>query len=160
TVWSSTQATFSVRDEVAEGLGIPKSRVTVITEYMGGGFGSKFGAGSFSLIAARLAKQAKAPVKLMLTRKEQRLGTGNRTNSVMRLKIGGKKSGSLDAVHLVSYGTPGVGTGAGVSGPVRNTYEISNVRAEETDVHTNTGPAAPFRAPGHPQGAFAYEQAI
>ena len=160
TVWASTQGTFSVRDGIAEGLGIPKSRVTVITEHMGGGFGSKFGPGSFALIAARLARQAQAPVKLMLTRKEEHLGTGNRPSAVMRLKLGGTKQGSLDAVHLVSYGTPGIGTGAGASGPIRNTYAVANFRVEETDVHTNTGPAAPFRAPGHPQGAFAYEQSI
>jgi xanthine dehydrogenase YagR molybdenum-binding subunit len=78
----------------------------------------------------------------------------------MNLKLGGGKGGTLDAVSLVSYGTPGIASGAGVAGPIQATYKVANVRTEETDVLTNTGPAAAMRAPGHPQGAFAYEQAI
>ncbi|MFN7971789.1 MAG: xanthine dehydrogenase family protein molybdopterin-binding subunit [Acidobacteriota bacterium] len=160
TVWASTQATFAVRDELADALQLPKSHVKVITEYMGGGFGSKFGAGSFSVIAARLAKKAGAPVKLMLKRKEEHLATGNRPNAVMRLRAGAGDDGKLTAFHLVSYGTAGVGTGAGVSGAIRNTYDVPAYRTEESDVLTNTGPGQPMRAPGHPQGAFALEQTV
>lgn len=160
TIWASTQGTFAVRDGMAEGLEIPKSRVRVITDYMGGGFGSKYSAGPFALIAARLAKQAKAPVKMMLTRKDEHLVTGNRPDAVMSLKVGATRAGSLEAVALTSYGTPGVGSGAGVSGPMRATYRVRHLRTEESDILTNTGPAAPFRAPGHPQGSFAFEQAI
>src|SRR5207244_8144087 len=69
TVWASTQGTFSVRDELSEVFTIPKSNVRVITEYMGGGFGSKFGADVYGILAAKLAKKADAPVKMMLTRK-------------------------------------------------------------------------------------------
>ena len=46
TVWASTQGTASVRDELADYFKIPKSQVRVITEYVGGGFGAKFGAGN------------------------------------------------------------------------------------------------------------------
>src|SRR5439155_15011848 len=45
TVWASTQGTGSVRNEFHEVLGIPTSKIRVITEFMGGGFGAKFGAG-------------------------------------------------------------------------------------------------------------------
>src|SRR6185295_2103986 len=46
TCWASTQGTASVRDELAEVLNVPKPKVRVITDYMGGGFGAKFGAGN------------------------------------------------------------------------------------------------------------------
>ena len=43
TAWVSTQAVHGTREGFAEALGIPQANVRVITEYMGGGFGSKFG---------------------------------------------------------------------------------------------------------------------
>ena len=60
----------------------------------------------------------------------------------------------------MSYGTAGVGTGAGTAGPATNLYKCPNLLTEEYDVFTNAGPGAAFRAPGHPQGCFALEQAI
>jgi len=160
TVYASTQGTPTVRDELAEVFSIPKSRVRVITEYMGGGFGAKFGAGNFGVVATALSKQIGAPVKMMLTRKQEQLSSGNRPDARMHLKIGAKNDGTLTAMQLVSYGTAGVGTGAGSAGPTQNMYKCANVHTEEYDVFTNAGPAAAMRAPGHPQGCFALEQAI
>ena len=68
TVWCSTQGVFTVRDDLAVLFHLPPDKVRVITEYLGGGFGSKFGAGAEVVIAARLARLAGAPVKLMLPR--------------------------------------------------------------------------------------------
>ena len=76
------------------------------------------------------------------------------------LRIGAKKDGTLTAVHLVSYGTAGCGTGAGCAGPAANLYKYASLHTEENDVFTNAGPGAAMRAPGHPQGAFALEQTI
>jgi xanthine dehydrogenase YagR molybdenum-binding subunit len=160
TVYASTQGTSTVRDELAEVFAIPKSRIRVITEFMGGGFGAKFGAGNFGVVATALSKQTGAPVKLMLDRKEEHLSVGNRPDSRMHLKVGAKRDGSLTALHMVSYGTAGVGTGAGTAGPTQNMYKCDNVLTEEYDVFTNAGPGAAMRAPGHPQGCFALEQAI
>jgi len=160
TVYASTQGTGSVRDELAEIFGLPKSKIRVITEFMGGGFGAKFGVGNFGVLATHLSKKAGAPVRLMLDRKEEHLAVGNRPSSVQRLRIGAKKDGTLTAIHLQSYGTAGVGTGAGAGGPVKNMYPCPNVVTEESDVFINAGPAAAFRAPGHPQGCFALEQTI
>jgi xanthine dehydrogenase YagR molybdenum-binding subunit len=160
TVYASTQGTSTVREELAEIFEIPKSRIRVITEFMGGGFGAKFGAGNFGVIATALSKKAGAPVKLMLTRKEEHLSVGNRPDARIHLKVGAKKDGTLTAMHLGSYGTAGVGTGAGTAGPTQNMYKCENVLTEENDVFVNAGPAAAMRAPGHPQGCFALEQAI
>jgi xanthine dehydrogenase YagR molybdenum-binding subunit len=160
TVWASTQGTASVREELAAFFNISMSKVRVITEYMGGGFGAKFGAGNFGVAAAALSKMTGAPVRLMLDRKEEHLSVGNRPSSDQILRIGAKNDGSITAVHLVSYGTAGCGTGAGCSGPAANLYKSASLHTEENDVFTNAGPAAAMRAPGHPQGAFALEQTI
>jgi xanthine dehydrogenase YagR molybdenum-binding subunit len=159
TVYASTQGTSSVREEFADVFKLPKSKVRVITEYMGGGFGAKFGAGNEGVIAATLSQKANAPVKLMLDRRQEHI-VSNRPDSHQSLKIGAKRDGTLTAIHLTSYGTAGVGTGAGTAGPATNLYKCPNLLTEEYDVFVNAGPGAAFRAPGHPQGCFAFEQAI
>lgn len=160
TVYASTQGTASVRDEIAAVFGLPASKVRVITEFMGGGFGAKFGAGNVGVLATHLSKKAAAPVRLMMSRKDEHLSTGNRPSSSQKIKVGARKDGTLTAIHLVNFGTAGTGTGAGAGGPASNMYTCPNVMVEEADVFINAGPAAAFRAPGHPQGCFALEQAI
>lgn len=160
TVWASTQGTASVREELAAFFRVPLSQVRVITEYMGGGFGAKFGAGNPGVVAAALSQKTGAPVRLMLDRQEEHLSVGNRPSSDQVLRIGAKKDGTLTAVHLVSYGTAGCGTGAGCSGPAANLYKYAALHTEENDVFINAGPASAMRAPGHPQGAFALEQTM
>lgn len=160
TVWASTQGIFSVRDELADIFQIPRSNVRVITEHMGGGFGAKFGAGVYGMLAAKLARKAAAPVKLMLTRKDEQIASGNRPNSIQKIKLGANKDGLLTAMHLISHGTGGIAGGAGTAGPLQNLYDCPNKRTEESDVFINAGPSAAMRAPGHPQGAFALESCM
>jgi xanthine dehydrogenase YagR molybdenum-binding subunit len=160
TVWASTQGTASVREELAAFFNIPMSQVRVITEFMGGGFGAKFGAGNPGVAAAALSKKTGAPVRLMLDREEEHLSVGNRPSSDQLLRIGAKNGGEITAIHLVSYGTAGCGTGAGCGGPATNLYKYASLHTEENDVFINAGPAAAMRAPGHPQGAFALEQTM
>jgi xanthine dehydrogenase YagR molybdenum-binding subunit len=160
TVHASTQSTSSVRDELAAIFKLPKSKVRVLTEYMGGGFGAKFGAGNVGVVAVHLSKKAGAPVKLFSDRKEEHWTGGNRPDSQQRVKIGATKDGKLQAIEFTSYGTAGVGTGAGTAGPAQNMYKCANLNTEEFDVFTNASPGTAFRAPGHPPGCFALEQAM
>ncbi|MEM9456281.1 MAG: xanthine dehydrogenase family protein molybdopterin-binding subunit [Myxococcota bacterium] len=164
TVWCSTQSIFSVRDEMAEVFGLEPRNVHVITEYLGGGFGAKFGASApgsrLGFIAGQLAREAKAPVKLMCDRHEEHVCTGNRPDSHQTVTLGGRR-GRLHAIEVKSYGTAGIGTGAGVGRNAIGIYtRCPNVRVRAHDVFTNGGPGTAMRAPGHPQGAFALELAI
>ncbi len=160
TVWASTQGTGSVREELAGFFKIPLTQVRVITEFMGGGFGAKFGAGNPGVVAAALSKKTGAPVRLMLDREEEHLSVGNRPSSDQTLRIGAKQDGTITAIHLIAYGTAGCGTGAGCSGPASNLYKSASLHTEESNVFINAGPASAMRAPGHPQGAFALEQTM
>ncbi len=108
TIYASTQGTASVREEFADVFKLPKSKVRVITEFMGGGFGAKFGAGNEGVVAANLSRKANAPVKLMLDRRQEHI-VCNRPDSHQQLKIGAKKDGTLTAIKLTSYGTAGTG---------------------------------------------------
>ena len=163
TIWESTQGVYAVQAKVAQVLGLPLSKVRVIGHYMGGGFGSKLQAGKYTIIAAVLARMTARPVKLILTREETFLATGNRPPSNMKLKAGVKKDGSLTALDFSCIGTGGAYPADGTSlvdWLVRDLYRCPNVRTTCTDVYINAGPARPMRAPGHPQGAWALEQML
>ena len=156
TAWVSTQGINATRDGYARGLNIPPANVRVITQHMGGGFGSKLGAQDpQAIICARLAKEAKAPVKLMLDRKEEHLATGNRPSATARVKAGVAADGTLTAFDAETWGTGGAGAAAGF--PLPYIYQFPNRRRVHKDVFINTGQQRPMRAPGHPQGSFVTE---
>jgi xanthine dehydrogenase YagR molybdenum-binding subunit len=164
TAWSSTQGISSVREGLAGNLKIPQSKVRVISEYMGGGFGSKFGPGAEGGLAARLSQEAKAPVKLMLTRFDEALAVGNRPSSFQKIRLGAKADGTLHAFELESYGTAGIGSGGvseggggGADFPAPYIYTVPNIRVKQAGVNINAGSARAFRAPGHPTASFGME---
>jgi xanthine dehydrogenase YagR molybdenum-binding subunit len=167
TAWSSTQGISSVRDGLAGSLKVPQSQVRVISDFMGGGFGAKFGPGVEGALAARLSKEAKAPVKIMLSRFEQALAVGNRPSSFQKIKLGAKADGTLHAFDFESYGTAGIGSGAATEGggggaefPAPYIYTIPNIRVRQSGVNVNAGSARAFRAPGHPQASFGMESVL
>ncbi|HEY0781257.1 MAG TPA: molybdopterin cofactor-binding domain-containing protein, partial [Thermoanaerobaculia bacterium] len=71
TAWCSTQAVSGLVQQLAEGVGVPASNVRILTDYMGGGYGSKFSIDRWGVECAKLAKEAGAPVKLMLERRPE-----------------------------------------------------------------------------------------
>ncbi len=161
TLWQSTQGVYRVQSQAADILGMPLSKVRVIGRYMGGGFGSKLQAEKETIIAALLAKKTGRPVKLFLSREETFIAAGNRPPANMRLKAGVKKDGTLTALDFTCVATSGAypagGTG-GIDWQIKDLYQCPNVRTELSDLYTNACPSRPFRAPGHPQGAWALEQ--
>jgi xanthine dehydrogenase YagR molybdenum-binding subunit len=109
TAWVSTQGVHQCAQGFAQSLQIPQTNVRVITQYMGGGFGSKFAPDMQGLLCAKLARAAKAPVKLMLDRKEEHLDTGNRPSAFAKIRAGVDSSGRLTAFDAQSWGTGGAG---------------------------------------------------
>jgi len=160
TLYASTQYTLSVRDDAASVFGLPKDKIRVISEYTGGGFGAKFGIGNYGALAIHLSRKARAPVRLVLDRREEHVSVGNRPSSIQRVKLGAKRDGSVTALHVESYGTGGAAAGAGVGFCHSAMYPIPNVTTEHYDVFTDAGPCAAFRAPGQVQGIFALEQVL
>lgn len=163
TIWESTQGVYAVQSAVAKVLGMPLSRLRVVGHYMGGGFGGKLQAGKYTVIAALLAKVTGRPVKLSLTREETLLAVGNRPPCNMTLKAGVKQDGRLVALDYTCLATGGAYAAGGtllVDWLVRDLYTCPNVQCRTTDVYIHAGPARPFRAPGHPQCAWALEQML
>jgi CO/xanthine dehydrogenase Mo-binding subunit len=161
TLWPSTQGVYRIQSQLSTLLGLPLSKVRVIGKYMGGGFGSKLAADKEHIIAALLAKKTGRPVKLFMTREETYIAAGNRPPANMRLKAGVKKDGTLTALDFACVATSGAypaGGPGGIDWQIKDLYLCPNVRSELSDVYINACPARAFRAPGHPQGAWALEQ--
>jgi xanthine dehydrogenase YagR molybdenum-binding subunit len=155
TVYASTQGTFTIPGDSAKELGLKESDVTAIVEHMGGGFGSKFGIGIEGALACRLAKQAKAPVKLMLTRQDEFLLAGNRSGSWQKFKAGANKDGTLVALQALQYQLGGLGDGSQAGQPY--IYRVANSYRERFAIHTHEDASRAMRAPGHPQASYAIE---
>ncbi len=163
TVWESTQGVYGVQGQVARALNLPLANVRVIGHYMGGGFGAKLSSGKYSVMAALLAKKTGRPVRLFLPREHVALTMGNRPGNTIWVKAGAKKDGTLVALESRTTGTGGAYSGNGTGGVdyvIRELYLCPNVRCQNQSAFINAGPERPFRAPGHPQGAWALEQTM
>jgi len=160
-VHTSTQYIWGVRAELAEKLGLPPDRVRVICEYMGGGFGSKNGAGAHTYVAAELARRTGRPVRCELTRREELLATGNRNATIQRVRAAARADGTLVALEGEFVNTVGWdGWLAPTAGPMQMLYACENVRTVEHGAKTNTAPMAAFRAPGFAEGTFGLESLL
>lgn len=155
TVYASTQGTFTIPGEAAEDLGLKQQAVTSIAEYMGGGFGSKFGIDIPGAIACALSKKAKAPVKMMLTRTHEFLTAGNRSGAWQKVKAGATKDGTLVALSAQQYMLGGTAGGSQAGLPY--IYEAKNGHHEIATLHTHQDGSRAFRGPGHPQASFPME---
>jgi xanthine dehydrogenase YagR molybdenum-binding subunit len=159
-VYDSTQNIHSVRDGLARALKVPAANVTVIKNYMGGGFGSKLGVNDYTIAAATLARQTGRPVKVLLSRRDNAVCVGYRPSSAQTYKIGAKKDGTLTALQLTNVASGGIVAGDDVAEPLADIYKCPNCKAFEETVYTNTGGSRAMRAPGHTQGAFGLEGAM
>lgn len=153
-IWPSTQAVSSYADvSITDASGLPRNKVHVDCQYMGGGFGSKFNPGKWGTISTVLAKQTGRPVKLMLERDLELTIAGNRPSGFAKIKMGAMKDGTITAVDAEVWGTAGMGGGI----PQQIPYvidKIPNLRSTAKRIQTNRGSAAAWRAPNHPQQCF------
>ena len=117
TVWTGTQRPFGVRSELMEAFGIPEERVRVIVLDTGSGYGGKH-SGECAIEAARLAKAAGKPVKLVWTREEEFTWGYVRPAGVIEISSGVRSDGRITAWEFHNYNS-------GSSG-MQITYEIPN----------------------------------
>lgn len=162
TIWTSTQGSFTARQQTAELLQIPVAKITVVPTEIGGGFGGKITV-YLEPVAAILSRKAGRPVKMTMTRQEVFEGTGPTPGSFMRVKIGAKKDGKLTAAEAWLAYDAGAFPG-GVINPgcmcVFSCYELENAKVDGYDVLVNKPKSAAYRAPGATQAAFACESVI
>ncbi len=121
TVWAGTQCPFRVRSDVAQKLGIPEARVRVIVPDTGSAYGGKH-TNEAAVEAARLARAAGKPVKVVWTREEEFTWAYFRPAGVIEVKAGAKKDGTLTAWEFHNYNSGG--------SALATPYVVPNVRQE------------------------------
>jgi nicotinate dehydrogenase subunit B len=121
TVWTGTQRPFGVRTELAAAFGIPEERIRVIVPDTGSGYGGKH-TGETAIEAARLAKAAGKPVKLVWTREEEFTWAYFRPAGVIEVTSGVSNDGLITAWEFHNFN----------SGPsaINPLYEIANQHIE------------------------------
>jgi CO/xanthine dehydrogenase Mo-binding subunit len=118
-VWTGTQRPFAVRDELASAFHLSEDSVRVIVPDTGSAYGGKH-TGECAVEAARLAKAAGKPVKLVWSREEEFTWAYFRPAGVIDVKSGAKSDGTLVFWEYDNYN----------SGPaaMRTPYEVPNQR--------------------------------
>lgn len=165
TAYCSTQSNIGFRDDLAGQLGLNASQVESHCEYVGGGFGSKFGIGVEGRLAAQMSQKFGRPCRVMCDRKEEQIDTGNRPGSLQYMKLGLTREGEILGGRIATWGSVGPtgggqgsdggGGGGGVNNPSR--YKFGKTAKTHEDVTLNGGYPTAMRAPGHPQAMFAIE---
>src|SRR5687767_7767408 len=108
TAWTGTQRPFGVQEELAGVFRIDKKNIRVIMPDTGSGYGGKH-SGEAAIEAARLAKEANKPVKVVWTREEEFTWAYFRPGGVIEVNAGVKKDGNITAWKFINYNSGGAG---------------------------------------------------
>jgi CO/xanthine dehydrogenase Mo-binding subunit len=161
TVWDSLAYTFGPQASLAHIFKIPMSKVRVICEFMGGGFGDKNGTERYHVLASILSMKTGQPVRIEFDREESFLATTHRYPMVCYLKYGAKKDGTLTAIEAKVIADMGayrhLAGAMGIMETMKGVYRCPNLKAEGYDVYTNKPEGGFMRCVGHPQGQVAQE---
>jgi CO/xanthine dehydrogenase Mo-binding subunit len=158
TIWPSSQGMFAVREDVSEALEVPERQIRVESVPIGGAFGGKFGL--IEPLAAAAAYAARKPVRLVYTRSEDLLAGNPAPETVITLKLGAKRDGTLVAMQArVIFNSGAYPGAAAVLGGIilGSTYRCPNVDFRCYEILTNKVSVGAYRAPGAPQATFALE---
>ncbi len=157
-----SQIPYDDRRQIAASLGVDETRVRVRGALIGGGFGGKEDIAA-QIHVALLAKATGRPVKMLYSRHESMIFHPKRHATIIRIKTGAKKDGTLTAVRAEIFGDSGAYASLGdkvmtraathAAGP----YNIPNVKIDCYAMYTNNPPAGAFRGFGVTQSAFAVE---
>ena len=163
-VYTGTQSTAQTVLGVSRWVNVPPENVVVVSEYTGGGFGSKI-TGAISLtIPVLLAKKANAPVMMRITREEEHYIGRGRPGVRGRMKVGFAKDGRITALDMCSVSDNGPFER---QGDCNNTgviaslaYQPKAMRFRGISVLTNTPPRGPQSQPGGTQSHMLMEPVI
>lgn len=164
-IWACSKVPYAIREQVANAIRIAPEKLLVHPCYIGGDFGGK---GDFMDITVVyfLSKKAGRPVKMVMDYGEEFVAGNPRHASIVKVKTGVKKDGTIVAHHMNfifdsgAYGA--FKPNALLNGPHMSAgpYNIPHVLIEEHMVYTNKIPCGHMRSPGGPQGFFANESQL
>lgn len=160
-VHTGTQSTVQTVGALARWLQVDEDKVVLISEYTGGGFGSKVTAAITAIIPALLAKKANAPVMMRISREEEHFIGRARPSLLGRLKVGFSRDGRITALDMCAICNTGPYDAVGDAGAagliISLLYQPPAMRWRGATVMTNTPPRGPQSAPGGMQGIVMME---
>ncbi|MDT0302522.1 molybdopterin-dependent oxidoreductase [Streptomonospora wellingtoniae] len=156
----STQAVAALAEEAAERWELPRGRVHITAEHVGGAFGAKAGLRVETVAAVELARACGAPVRLVFDRAAELTDGGHRPASRTEIALLADADGHLSAMTMDAYSDGGVSVGGMVTTLARLMYGRGPRRLRDFDVVSHRPPGAPFRGPNGPQLLWALEQAV
>ncbi|MCA1584332.1 MAG: molybdopterin-dependent oxidoreductase, partial [Acidobacteria bacterium] len=161
----STQSVARTVASVAGWCGIKPEEVVLISEYTGGGFGSKIPGAQSMAIPAMLSKKLNGrPVMMRISREEETYIGRVRPGFQAGVKMGFKKDGRIVAIDGFIVESSGPYRRQGDHGQAVNltslTYQAPNVRFRGISVATNTPPGVSQRAPGGLQSSVLFEPLV
>lgn len=162
TVHDSSQGATTVREVLAALFALPKEQITVISEHVGGGFGSKGTPRPHVVLASMAARATGRPVKLVLPRRQLAAVVGHRSPTLHRLRLGAERDGRLTSViHEVTAHTSRIKefmeTAAAAT---RVMYPSPHARTTHRVVPLDVPSPSWMRAPGEAPGMYALESAM
>lgn len=163
-VHTGTQSTAQTLPAIARWLNMDPANVVLISEYTGGGFGSKITAGVSLTIPALLSKKANAPVMMRISREEETFIGRGRPSILGRMKVGFSKEGRITALDMFVVSNNGPYERQGdvpSSGRIVSLlYQPQTMRWRGVTVLTNTPPRSAQSSPGGLQGIVIIEPII
>jgi putative selenate reductase molybdopterin-binding subunit len=162
---TSSQTPFLTRDALCALYGLPREKIRVFAERVGGGFGGRQEMITEDIVALAVLKTGR-PVKLEYTRQEQFSASTSRHPMRVTVKVGARRDGKLTAIsmHMISntgaYGNHGPGVMFHGSGESVALYRCPNKKVDSYAVYTNEMPSGAFRGYGLSQTNFAVESAM
>jgi carbon-monoxide dehydrogenase large subunit len=167
TIWTSTQAPFRIRTEVARMLGLDEARVRVIAPDVGGGFGVKGGPYREEPLVGWLARRLRRPVKWISTRQEDLLTTQHSRGAASRGALAVDANGRLRGLRARIEAPLGAYLSFSASTNPRNharclpgAYTLRDVDIQVAGALTTTPPVGAYRGAGRPEAAFLIERLV
>jgi len=165
-MWTSTQSIFPVRAAVASALAIDESKVRVLAEDVGGGFGAKASVFPEEVLTALAAWRLQRPARWVATRSEDSATTAQGHGSVIELELAADSSGKLRGlrgrlIHDVgAYAGSGTGQPSIIVAHMISAYVLPAMHIEHQLVYTNSVPSGFIRGGGRPLGNYAVERVM
>ena len=163
-IYTGTQSTAQTLPAIARWLNIDPEKVVFISEYTGGGFGSKITGGVTMIIPALLAKKTNAPVMMRISREEETFIGRARPSFQGRMRVGFSKEGRITALDMFVVCDNGpydaVGDSPSSGRIVSLLYQPQAMRWRGVTVLTNTPPRSAQSSPGGLQGIVIIEPII
>ena len=161
-LYDKNQGVNNVQRTFAKLYNIPVDNIYVMSEFVGGGFGSGLRVWPHALAAVIGAKMVQRPLKLMLTRPQMFTMVGYRPASWQKIKLGADSTGKFTGMlHQAKHATCLYESfNEGITRIARLVYNFNNLKTEAAIVPLNLSTPTWMRGPGDCTGDFAIESAI